>query len=87
MANIKSSKKDIKQIAKKTPVNNEYKKRVSNSIKKCEKAIIANDYDKALLELKNVQKNIDKAYSKKLINKNNANRQKSRLSQKVKSMK
>ena len=87
MANIKSSKKAIKVIAKKTDANHEYKARVKNSIKNCEKAIEAKDVAAATEELKKVQKNIDKAVSKGLVKKNTANRQKSRLNKKVKDMK
>jgi small subunit ribosomal protein S20 len=87
MANIKSSKKAIKVIAKKTDANHEYKARVKNSIKNCEKAIEAKDVAAATEELKKVQKNIDKAVSKGLVKKNTASRQKSRLNKKVKDMK
>ena len=87
MANIKSSKKAIKVIAKKTDANHEYKARVKNSIKNCEKAIAAKDVDKATEAVKKVQKNIDKAVSKGLVKKNTASRQKSRLNKKVKDMK
>ena len=86
MANIKSSKKAIKVIAKKTDANHEYKARVKNSIKNCEKAIEAKDVAAATEELKKVQKNIDKAVSKGLVKKNTASRQKSRLNKKVKEM-
>ena len=87
MANIKSSKKAIKVIAKKTDANHEYKARVKNSIKNCEKAIEAKDVAAATEELKKVQKNIDKAVSKDIVKKNTADREKSRLNNKVKGMK
>ena len=87
MPNIKSSKKAVKVIAKKTNNNHELKARVKNSIKNCEKAIAAKDIEKATDAVKNVQKVIDKAASKGLIKKNTADRQKSRLNKKVKDMK
>lgn len=87
MPNIKSSKKAVKVIAKKTNAAHEYKARVKNSIKNCEKAIAAKDVETADKIVKDVQKNIDKAVSKGVITKNTAARQKSRLSQKVKNMK
>ena len=87
MANIKSSKKAIKVIAKKTLENHEYKARVRNSIKACEKAILAKDVDKAQEEVLKVQKNIDKAVAKGIVKKNKADREKSRLNKKVKDMK
>ena len=87
MANIKSSKKAIKVIAKKTDANHQYKARVKNSIKECEKAIIAKDEKACEVAIKKLQKNIDKAVSKGLMKKNTANREKSRLNKKVKDMK
>ena len=87
MANIKSSKKAIKVIAKKTEQNHDYAARVKNSIKACEKAIIAKDAAAATDAVKKVQKNIDKAVSKGVMKKNTADREKSRLNTKVKDMK
>ena len=87
MANIKSSKKAIKVIAKKEEANHEYKARVKNSLKKAEKAILANDKAAANEIAKEVQKNIDKAVSKGVMKKNTANREKSRINSKVKNMK
>ena len=87
MANIKSSKKAIKVIAKKTEANRDYKARVKNSIKECEKAITAKDIAAATEAVKKVQKNIDKAVSKGIVKKNKADREKSRLNKKVKDMK
>ena len=87
MANIKSSKKAIKVIAKKTEANHDYKARVKNSIKNCEKAIEAKDVAAATEEFKKVQKNIDAAVSKGVVKKNTADREKSRLNNKVKGMK
>lgn len=87
MANIKSSKKAIKTIAKKTANNHELKATVKNCIKECDKAIAANDKEKSAEMLNTTIKKIDKAASKGLIKQNTANREKSRLSQKVKNMK
>ena len=87
MPNIKSSKKAVKVIAKKTENNHELKMRVHNLIKICEKAIAAQDVEEANKLNKDIQKYIDKAVSKGLIKKNTADRQKSRLTQKIKNMK
>lgn len=87
MANIKSSKKAIKVIAKKTDNNHELKARVKNLIKDTEKAITENDKEKANILYKDVQKYLDQALSKGLIKSNTVDRQKSRLSNKVKNMK
>ena len=87
MANIKSSKKAIKVIAKKTENNHELKARVKNLIKDTEKAIAANDKEKANAMFKDVQKYLDQAVSKGLIKSNTSDKQKARLSNKVKNMK
>ena len=55
MPNIKSSKKAVKVIAKKTENNHELKATVKNCIKKCEKAIAAKDVEAANLACKEVQ--------------------------------
>lgn len=87
MANIKSSKKAIKVIAKKTDNNHELKARVKNLIKNCDIAIKAGDKEKATSLFNEMQKNIDHAVSKSLVKSNTAARQKSRLSNKIKNMK
>ena len=87
MANRKKKKKAIKVIAKKTDNNHELKMRVHNLIKNCEKEIAANNKENADKLLKDFQKYMDKAVSKGLIKKNTADREKSRLTQKVKNMK
>ena len=47
MPNVKSSKKAVKVIAKKTEENHELKARVNNLIKACEKEIKANNVEEA----------------------------------------
>ena len=83
MANIKSSKKAIKVIAKKTENNHELKARVKNLIKDTEKAILSGEKESASALFKDVQKYLDQAVSKGLIKNNTADRQKKRLSNKV----
>lgn len=87
MPNIKSSKKAVKVIAKKTANNHELKTRVQNLIKNCDKAISSENVEEANKILKDLQKYSDKAVSKGLMKKNTADREKSRLTQKVKNMK
>lgn len=86
MANIKSSKKAIKQIAKTTTNNHELKARVKNSIKNCEKAIAGKNLETAKAAMTDVQKTVDRAQAKGLIKKNTAAREKARLNKKVKEM-
>lgn len=87
MANIKSSKKAIKVIAKRTENNHEPKMRVHNLIKNIEKEIASNNKENATTLNKDLQKYTDKAVSKGLIKKNTANREKSRINEKIKNMK
>lgn len=87
MANIKSSKKAIKVIEKKTINNHETKARVENLIKGIEKAIQEGSIDKANELFKDFQKYIDTSVSKGFIKKNTADRQKNRLNNKIKLMK
>lgn len=87
MPNIKSSKKAVKVIAKKTDENHELKARVKNLIKTCEKAIASANVEEANKIYKDLQKNIDKASQKGLIKENKANREKQRLNKKIKNMK
>ena len=86
MANIKSSKKAIKTIAKRTKNNHELKARVQNCIRLCDKAIEAGDKETAQKLLADTQKFMDRAVSKGFMKRNTADRQKSRLSCKVKEM-
>lgn len=87
MPNIKSSKKAVKVIAKKTEENHELKAKVKNLIKSCEKAIAAGNQQEAAKVFKDLQKNIDKALQKGLIKENKVDREKSRLNDKIKNMK
>lgn len=79
MPNIKSAKKRVITNAKKGVNNNIGRTSMKTAIKKCEKAVSAND--KALAEdnLKVAIKRIDKAAASGLIHKNKAAREKSRL--------
>lgn len=87
MPNIKSSKKAVKVIAKKTLNNHEPKAKVKNLIKNIDNALKNNDVQKASDLFKDFQKTIDDAVSKGLIKKNTSDREKSRLAQKIKNAK
>ena len=87
MPNIKSSKKAVKVIAKKTEENHELKAKVKNLIKACEKEIAASNVEGANKIFKDLQISIDKAYQKGLIKENTVNREKQRLNAKIKNMK
>ena len=87
MANMKNAKKKIKVIAKKKKGNNEYKTSMRTAIKNVEKAVVANDKEKAVDALGVAIKRIDKATSKGVVTKNFCARNKSRLTKKVNEMK
>ena len=83
MANIKSAKKRIKVIEKKTLRNKMIKSRVKTSIKKVVAAVGANDKALANEQLKLAISEINKATSKGIYHKNTASRKVSRLTQQV----
>ncbi len=79
MANIKSAKKRIKVIAKKTMRNKMIKSATKTAIKKVVAASEKGNKEEAKALLVNAVKTIDKACSKGVYHKNNASRKKSRL--------
>ncbi len=83
MANIKSAKKRIKVIAKKTMRNKMIKSRTKTAIKKLITAVESGDKNEAKIALINAISTIDKATSKGIYHKNNASRKKSRLTKLV----
>ncbi len=83
MANIKSAKKRILVIEKKTLRNKMIKSKIKTVIKKLEAAIAANDKELAKERLAVVVSEIDKAASKGIFHKNTASRKISRLTKAV----
>lgn len=86
MANIKSAKKRVKVIEKKTLRNKMIKSSVKTAIKKVRTAIAAGDQAKAKEELRAATSAIMKAESKGIYHKNNAARKVSRLTRAVNKM-
>lgn len=86
MANMKNAKKKVLTSAKEKINNNTFKTSMKTAIKSVDKAITANDKSKANDNLKVALKKIDKATSKGVIKKNNAARNKSRITKKVNAM-
>mgnify|MGYP000171748519 CR=1 FL=1 len=86
MANIKSAKKRIEVIDKKTLRNKMIKSKVKTVIKKVEAAIEANDKAAAEAALQVATSEISKAASKGIYHKNNAARKVSRLAVAVNKM-
>ena len=79
MANIKSAKKRILVIDKKTAINKSRKSEIKTYIKKFETAVNSGDIEKAKVLLKEIESRLDRAASKNTIHKNAAARKVSRL--------
>ena len=84
MANIQSAKKRARQTIKKNELKSSQRASVRTAIKSVEQAIEAKDKEKATSLFIKTQKLIDKMTNKKLITKNSASRQKSRLNKNIK---
>ena len=83
MPNIKSAKKRVKIIEKKTLTNNMIKTGYKSAVKKFEEAIAAGNLEEAKVLFSEATKKIDQACSKGVIVKNTASRKKSSLSKKL----
>ncbi len=79
MANIKSAKKRIKVIQKKTLRNKIIKSKTKTAIKKLMVAVENNDKESAKIALTGAIREIDMATSKGVFHKNTSSRKKSRL--------
>ena len=86
MANVKNTKKKIKQINKVTLANQQLKSTVKNAIKETDKAVAAGNKERAEDRLKLAIKSLDNAKVKGLVHKNKVDREKSRLTKKVNTM-
>ena len=86
MANIKSEKKRISVIEKKTLRNKMIKSRVKTAIKKVDAAIAAGDKEAAAAALLAATSEISKAASKGIYHKNTASRKISRMNLAVNKM-
>lgn len=83
MANIKSAKKRILVINKKTEVNKSRKSEIKTYIKKFEAALTEGNYEKAKEYLTLCEKKLNRAAAKNTIHKNAASRKISRLTKKL----
>lgn len=83
MPNIKSAKKRVKVIEKKTLRNNMIKSGYKSAVKKFEEAVNAGNTEEAKVLLAAATKKIDQACSKGVLVKNTAARKKSALSKKL----
>ena len=83
MPNIKSAKKRVKIIEKKTLRNNMIKSGYKSAVRKFEEAIEAGKIDEAKVLFSQATKKIDQACTKGVLVKNTAARKKSNLSKKL----
>ena len=83
MPNIKSAKKRVKIIEKKTLRNNMIKSAYKTAVKKFEQAVEAGNVEEATKLFSEATKKIDQACTKGVIVKNTAARKKSSLSKKL----
>ena len=79
MANIKSAKKRILVINKKTAANRRVKSHLKGILKNLDAAIIAGELEKAAEKLALAEKRLMQAAAKGTLHKNNASRKVSRL--------
>ncbi len=86
VANIKSAKKRIKVIEKKTMQNKARKTKMKNSIKNVLNVVENGTKQEAMDAFKETEKVIRKTASKGTIHKNNASRKVSRLRNKINAM-
>ena len=83
MPNIKSAKKRVKIIEKKTLRNNMIKSGYKSAVRKFEEAIEAGKIDEAKVIFSQATKKIDQACTKGVLVKNTAARKKSNLAKKL----
>ena len=83
MPNIKSAKKRVKIIEKKTLRNNMIKSAYKTAIRKFDEAVKAGNVEEAKVLFSEATKKIDQACTKGVIVKNTAARKKSSLSKKL----
>ena len=83
MANIKSAKKRIKVIDKKTALNRVRKSQVKTAIRRFEEAVNAGNVEEATQRFQFAQKKISQVASKGTIHKNAASRKVAKLISRV----
>ena len=86
MPNIKSAKKRVKIIEKKTLRNNMIKSEYKTAVKRFEEALNNNNVEEATKLFSEATKKIDQACTKGVIVKNTAARKKSSMSKKLNAM-
>jgi small subunit ribosomal protein S20 len=86
MANIKSAKKRVKVIARKTLRNKSIKSNLKTVLKKADAAVASGGGAETESAIKLAVKKVDQAAAKGIIHKNKASRKKSQLAKKLNSL-
>ena len=86
MANIKSAKKRISVIEKKTALNRVRKSQIKTAIKRFDDAVVAGNKEEARAKFQTAQKKIYQVASKGTIHKNAADRKVSKLANRLNAM-
>ena len=86
MANLSSSKKMVRKIAKRTERNKSLRTNVRTYIRKFEEAVASGESNEAEIAFKLVQPKLMKLAQKGIVHKKNASRKISRLAKKLKSL-
>ena len=81
--NIKSAKKRVKVIEKKTLINQQHKTALKTAVKKFEAAVEAGNVDEAKVLFNAAVKKLDQSVGQGILHKNNAARKKSQLALKL----
>lgn len=87
MANIKSAKKRIKVIAKKTQENKKRRSMLKTSIRRFNEAIEAGDFNLASEKFRYAEKKINQVAATNVIHKNKASRKISRMAKQLNELK
>lgn len=83
MPNIKSAKKRVLVIQKKTMINQMHKTALKTAIKKFNEAVENNNVEEAKVLFNEAAKKLDKSVNQGILHKNNAARKKSQLALKL----
>ena len=86
MPNIKSAKKRVKVIEKKTLINQQHKTALKTAIKKFDVAAKSGNVDEAKALFNDAVKKLDQSVNQGILHKNNAARKKSQLALKLAKM-
>jgi small subunit ribosomal protein S20 len=86
MANTKSAKKAVRQIARRTAANKARRSRMRSSVRKVEEAIASGNKDAAQAALKEAEPVMARTAQKGLLHRRTASRKVSRLAKRVGAM-